>query len=271
MLNKNNSKKIRNYILEQYYIIDELFNELTEIEKNQILFDVVEAFDNKNVLDEISDNNIDFRRYQTVSKLSKIQIFTDYYRYKKISDKVYGSRFINSIPKINSYEDLDKYCKNPYTRHEMIEAVKEYGESTKLDRILLNKCLDIKDVKYLKSVNPFFEYDYNKYNINIDLDFIIKQIKKWQKFYPQDVSLSYDILSRFIFQLNYCRKEEAEKLLLELFDEKLSIYSSTDSAEETINIGNIRIGMRHLNIMLREYYDYNKKVLKYIKEDKNDK
>lgn len=272
MLNQNNSKKIREYVLEQCTSFDIIFNKCSDEEKANILFKSINNFESNSKIHLLEGKNIpdvlDFSVLRGTALLSRIQMYTDYYRSAKLQDKLYETNQLNTFLKVKSYDDIKKFSNSNYVQCEMLESLKDYYESSGFDKVLYNKSLDEQDVKHLKAINPFFEYEYNKSNVNIDLNFINKHIKKWQKYCAYDLNISYDAAARFIFELYKISKQEAENLLIELFNQDLGIISSTKENDEYIEIGNVKINADNLAIMFKDNYKYQNKKLKYRKDDK---
>lgn len=266
MNNQNISKQIRKYVYKQCDLLDTIFSDLSDNDKAELLFKSLDSLENNASVHILNGYQIpdilDFSALRGTALFTRIQMYTDYYRSAKLQDKLYGTNVINTFPKIKSYKDIQKFSKNEYIQFEMFDSMKEYNESSGFDKVLFAKCLDEKDVKLLKSINPFFEYEYDKCNVNVDLDFMVKQMEKWQKHFPDDLDISYQRASTFIFELYQLRKEEAENLLIDLFREDLGIISSTSDDEEYIQMGQVKINTDNLALMFKDYYKYQKKVLK---------
>ena len=266
MNNQNISKQIREYVYKQCDLIEEIFNGITDEETAIILFDSMNNFESNSKVHLLNGYNVpnvlDFGTLRLTALFTRVQMYTDYYRSVKLQDKLYGTEVLNSFPKVKSYENLKEFFNTNKNKYEMLDSLKEYHESSGFDKVLFAKCLDKRDIKHLKTINPFFEYEYNKCNANIDLDFIIKHIEKWQKHFPDDLNISYDQAARFVFELHTLRKEEAENLLLDLFREDLGIISSTAEDKEYIQMGQVRINMDNLATMFKDYHKYQKKLIK---------
>ena len=263
---QNISKQIRKYIYKQIDLIDTTFNNLNDEEKANIFFQSMDNIESNSKIHLLNGYNIpavlDFGVLKTTTILSRVQLYTDYYRSVKLQDELYGTEVLKSFPKIRSYNDLKRFFSTNINKYEMIDSLKEYNESSGFDKVLFAKCLNEKDINHLKTINPFFEEEYEKCNIDVDLDFIVKHIEKWQKQLPLDVDMSYYQASRFIFELYTLKKEEAQKVLLDLFREDLGIISSTAQDDEYIQMGQVKINVDNLAIMFKDYYKYQKKVLK---------
>ena len=272
MSNKNFSKKVREYILRQCDLIDTNYKKCTDEDKSKIIFNSINNIESNAKIHLLVGNNIpdvfNFTSLRAVSFISRIQMYTDYYRSAKLQDKLYETNQLKTFLKVKSYDDIKRFSNNQNVQYEMLESLKEYYESSGYDKVLFNKCLDEKDIKHLKAINPFFEYEYDKSNVKIDLEFMLKNIKKWQKHCAYDLDISYDAASRFVFDLYKLNKEEAQKLLIELFNQDLGIISSTKENDEYIKIGNIILNIDNLSIMFKDYYKYQIKKLKYGKDDK---
>ena len=279
MNNQKISKKIRNYINEQYEIIGDFYPNMNKEEKSKLFFDSLDNFEKDKSFCVISryiskhkiPEEINFIGVKGASILSRIQLYTDYYRSVKLQDRLCGTMVLRTFPKINLYEDLLKYTKDETVQYEMIESLKEYSDSTGYDKVLFAKCLEKKDVDYLKRFNPFFEEEYNESNVSVDLNFVKNHIEKWQKSFTFDKTLSYHKAVKFIFELNIIEPNTVKNLLLELFNQDLSIYSSTNAEDEVIKVDKMRVNQEGLYYMLKEYYEYETKKLKYTSSDKNDR
>ena len=266
MGNQNTSKKIRNYIRNQCSIIDETFWDVSDSEKAAIFFESMDNFESSSPIHILRGHDVpdvvDFKILRGITIFSRIQLYTDFYRSMKLQDKLFGTDRLESYPRVKSYDDIKKMSENDIVKYEMLDSLMEYNESSGFDKVLFSKCLDESDVKYLKSINMFFEEEYEKSNINVDLDFIVKHIEKWQKSFPMDINISYDQAAKFIFDLYKLKKEEAENFLVDLFREDLGIISSTKSEnEDSIMMGQVCLNVDNLSIMLKDYYKYQKKVL----------
>ena len=268
-MNANCSKNLRKYIIEQYDFIRRFHDDkdyLTEEEKINVLFEIILNGEIERPFRKLAatqiDDHIDFRKLQFISKLQRIQMYTDYYRSVKMQDKMCSTHVLKNFPKIKNYGDLVRFSLDENAQYEMFQSTLEYDESSGFDKVLFAKCLDEEDVEHLKTINPFFEYEHEKCNVDVDLEFIVKHIEKWQNQFSYDPELSYDKASRFVFELHELRKEEAEKLLTELFNENLDIISCVDKDDEYIEMGQVKISMDNLAVMLKDYYKYHEKVLK---------
>ena len=155
----------------------------------------------------------------------------------------------------------------------MLDSTLDFVVMNDLDRTLLFKSLEKKDINLLKSINPFFESEYNKYNKKIDLDYINDNISKIQQIIPDDKYVSYNLASRFIFDLYHINKDEAEELLINLFRQDLGIYSKDviNDEEEIIKMGQINLSIECLQYMLKDYYLFSRKTLKHKWDDNFDR
>ena len=143
----------------------------------------------------------------------------------------------------------------------MLYFLFSYNEISGFDKVLLNKCLEETDINILKNVNPFFESEYNATNVDVDLDFLKRQIEKWQKSYPDDIEKSYMEASYFLFDLYKINKEECESVIIDLIRQDLGIYSCNEERENTIKIGQAIFDEDKLSMMLKDYYKYETKEL----------
>ena len=275
MSNENISKNIRNYVVKKCILIDDMFPDLSEEAKAIIFFNSLDSLENDAELHLFTGYNIpydfNFSAVKGTALLSRVQLYTDYYKSVKLQDRLCGTNVLRTFPKINSYEDLKRFSHNKNIQYEMLDSLIEYSDSTGYDKVLFAKCLDNKDVEYLKRFNPFFEEEYIKTNVVVDLNFIKNHIQKWQKCFEFDKLMSYHKAVDFIFDLNMLDPNTVKKLLLELFDQDLGIYSSTNAEDDVIKVDKIRVNPEGLYYMLKEYYEHETKSLKYTSSDEYDK
>lgn len=191
-----NSKKIREYALKSRgkYIIKPFYN----LPYEQIYFYGLS--------------------FHMLERLIQVQALTDYYRYIKCDDLIDGTNNLEFFPKSNSDDDILNLFENVDLSNKMYDALVEYSEASAYDKILLEKSLDSQDIGRLKKLNPFFEDEHNKYNVEINLDLIKRQLGKWQNCFKDDPDESYDVTSTFLIALYKINKVECLKVLEELLN-----------------------------------------------------
>ena len=265
-MQRDYSGEIRKYIYDSCELINHIFNNI-ETDYYDMFYDSLWNMDYNNYLHflvgedtNISDPNI----LKGMSLLMRTQLFTDYYISLKAQDKLYNTKSLENLPSINSYDDIVSLSYDDNAKKEMLESTLDFDIMNDFDRTLLFKSLDKKDVEYLKKINPFFKKEYDEYNKEIKLDFINDGISKIQEVISIDKNVSYNLASRFIFDLYHINKKEAEKLLIELFRQDLGIYSKDiiNDEEEIIKMGQINLNIEGLQYMLKDYYLFSNKVLK---------
>ena len=265
---KNNSDKVRESVIKYYGFISELFDDQEQV---RILFwNSLNTFDKDGVskeylspymfnisrLDEMKDTG------KFLSVTSKIQMYTDFYRFDKLSAILNNGEVKEFLLKNDSYEKINKYFNSEQLPNYMLYYLMKYTQASGYTKVLLNKCLNEDDIKLLSSINPFFMEEYEKSNVLVNLDFIKKHIGKWQKSLPDDEDESYIESADFIMKLYKLREKEATDLLIELFRQDLGIISYDNDDVEIIKIGQISVSRKNLAIMLKDYYKYETEALK---------
>ena len=216
----------------------------------------------KNVISRYSLGNNLVVLYNTPDMV-KTQMFTDHYR--MIRQKVLlDMGGIIPLPKTTKEEINIIYDDNQIFAY-MLDSMLSTYMITPLDKVILNKCLVKDDIEYLKSINPFFEDEYNLYNRTVDLDFIIESIKNVQGEVEEDAEYTY--AAENIFKLYKINDEEVYDLMKELYSKGASIYSSTNPYSDGIKIRKITITKELLALTLKDYYETYVKELKYKKDD----
>lgn len=274
---KNYSEEVRKSVLMYYGYISELFGYNSKSDENICkgistvfwnslnTFDsdarfkifttpFLYAFENKNAY-----NIPDIAKFLSVT--SKLQMFTDFYRLNRYGNIV-EDKPSKDLSSIDSYEFINIAFQDHDLANVMLYALANYEESSGYKKILLDRCLNEKDVETLSKINPFFKEEYDKSNIPLDLEFIKKHIGKWQKSFPNDEDESYVQSADFIMKLYKINKDEATALLSDLFRQDLGILDYKGDDEDIIKIGQVTINHRNLALMLKDYYKYETQTLK---------
>ena len=268
---KNNSSLIRENIIKYYGFIANLYNYQSANEINSTFWNSLDAFESDSPIKIFTvpstyDNKYLYNIPETAKFLaitSKIQMYTDFYRFNKYSNIIYNKE-LKDLNDSCSYEGLNQNFNDKKLSNVMFFSLVRYAESSGYKKVLLNKCLNKNDVEKLSKVNPFFKEEYDKCNISLDLDFIKKHISKWQTSFPDDEAESYIQSADFIMKLYKINPEEARELLIDLFRQiqDLGILSYNGEDDETIKIGQVSVNNENLALMLRDFYQYEVKTLK---------
>ena len=274
---ENCSKMIREAIINYYGHITEIFeyNSKSDIKVCEaitaVFWNSLNSFDSDERFKIFSTpfsyvfENEDSYNIPNIAKFlsvtSKLQMFTDFYRFNRYSNIV-ENRPSKDLSIIDSYEKIRKVFYQHDLANVMFYALVNYEESSGYKKVLLDRCLNEKDIETLSKLNPFFQEEYEKSKIQIDLDFIKKHIGKWQKQFPNDEDESYVQSADFIMKLYKINKDDATAILSDLFRQDLGILDYKGEDEDVIKIGQVTINHRNLALMLKDYYKYETKTLK---------
>ena len=210
------------------------------------------------------DNNVVITRY--TSDIFKMQMYTDYYRvmkYKNILNNNENLVIIKpNLKQINHMIDDNVICAN------MLHCMLITYMCLNMERVLANKCLNKEDIEYLSNLNPYFKDEHERYNTNIDLEYVKNEIKKLKD--EKNPNIEYLVMSNLIFNYYKINKQETEKLLIELFNQDLGIITSDVIPDEYIKLGQVILSKENLALMLRDYYKFEEKKLKLKKDDNNE-
>lgn len=211
--------------------------------------DIISSYSNKNYTLNILNSTY----------LLKTQMFVDYFRLLKFEDTIYGAKRLEDLPIIEDYEDINYYAKNNKSLAQMLEAMMVVYEASNYEKILMAKCLDTREKRYLEKLHPYFKSEQEMYDIDVDLDYVMDQIDDEYTYLKDDKA--YDRASSFLFDLHKLDKEKAEKIFIELFDQDLGIISSTYESDDTIRMGQVVLRRDNLALMLKDYHKYQVKTL----------
>lgn len=98
-----------------------------------------------------------------------------------------------------------------YTVEDSVKSVIDFRDSSAYEKILKIKSLGKNNVNQLVAYNQFFIEDYNKYNVDINEEFFIRQISKWSNAFGEERALveTYN----FLLALKSINDEEFDKAL----------------------------------------------------------
>ena len=163
---------------------------------------------------------------------------------------------LQKLPIIEDYNDVSEFLENDLPFSRAVESMMVTYNCNLYGKILLNKCLSSREVKYLSTLNPYFAEEHEMYNKKIDLEFIKNQMQEYHDHYQGDPTQAYIEASAFLFDLYKTNKEEATDIFNELFTTDLGIYSSDYEDETTLKIGSFVMRRDLLAQMFKEYYEH---------------
>ena len=202
--------------------------------------------------------------FKMLERLIQTQALTDYYRYIKCDDLIDQTNNLTFFPKSNSDDDILELFENVDLSNKMYDALVEYSEASAYDKILLEKSLDSDDMDRLKKLNPFFEEEHNKYNVEVDLDLIKRQLSKWQNCFKDDPDESYEVTSTFLISLYKINKIECLKVVEELLNSlDKNIYIHNNHAQDNSIILKGMIIDKDILTQILKDFDEKSKAKKY--------
>lgn len=121
------------------------------------------------------------KKNKVLIALEKAVFLSDYYivttyKLKTQNEDSKNSKAYNILKTIR--EKSFDYITESLDLVTMMEVIKEIKNANFYKRIVIFKSLNESDVKFLKSINPFFEEEYNLYGIDITPEFIVEEINK---------------------------------------------------------------------------------------------
>lgn len=149
-------------------------------------------------------------------------------------------KLINRIIECFSKQEENKYQSlfiDPSAQTELVSASLEFIDSPAFEKVLGFKCLDEDDISILSSITPFFQEEKEKYGIEINKDFLIRQINRWKKVATEDESISaasdflidafkmdIDVENLVVDIINHAENEDVMQALVDEDEAKLSVY-----------------------------------------------
>lgn len=253
MGNKNFTNNIREKLVNTLTVTSMIIGEVSTFAIRDLINEIEKS--KTDVLNSYTGDNYKVN-FLNSRYLIETQMFTDYFRFLKMQDTLSGRKEIKKLPIIEDYSDISEFLEDELSFAQSISSMMATYNCNIYGKILLNKCLDSREAKYLSTLNPFFKSEYDMYNKDIDLEFIKNQMQEYNDHYIGDPNQAYIDASSFLFDLYKTNKEEATNIFNELFNQDLGIYSSDYEDETTIKIGPFVMRRDLLAQMFKEYYEY---------------
>lgn len=244
---KDINEKVRKYIIKS---INNLDNHLL----NKFYYDnydIYKLFDSL-VLKELK--LIPLEDTKVIYTFIELVLYSDTYMILNYKDKnnklsTEEKRHLKRIKNVNDYDKLDKIFDNdPNLTSYMLKTSSLFNNLRTYDKVLVVKSIDENIKEQIRKINIFFDYELEKYDVDIDDYFIINEIKKLKHHYE-------------IFN-----KEDNSYYDTVKFLNKLSKIENIDNI-----LINMDISLENLNEnVVRNYFESLKsKVIKLSKDDIN--
>lgn len=128
----------------------------------------------------------------------------------------------------------------------MFESLLKFNNLSGYEKILYTKSLSEEEHNYLKSFNPFYEAEKDKYDIDITPELIERHILKWQKSFS-DEEKSYKAAADFLYNLNKVNVKEARKIFIEI--NQILNFTTSDNYDELSS-------KERLGDIVKQYHKY---------------
>ncbi len=136
----------------------------------------------------------------------------------------------------------------------LVDAILNFLDSSAFEKVLSFKCLTLDDIELLSFINPLFEDDYEKYSVNIDRDFFIRQISKWING-TNDKVTAFSEASKFLIQA-FKININVEELVMDIIN-----FSETEDVMQALVDENADL----LAAYISSYYDKYKEISPKLK------
>lgn len=195
-----------------------------------------------------------------VVTLVRSQIYIDYYKKLNLKQKLgrispseqeeFKLLKENSEPSLRI--NLSRNACNSLS-YNMLNACLTQEKTSVFDKILEVKALSKEDIRTLGNNMLFFDEDFQRYNFDISIDFIINKVKKLNLGrYKEDNEKCYDEVTDFIFNVYKVNKEEGEKIFDELFFEDSEVFLEKDNSKDFIDTSYGRVYKNNIKNIIRK-------------------
>lgn len=227
---ENYSKQIRNKT--QIYVENAgEFLDLFGIDnslKYELLIESLKCNDDQTTVELLKQYRIFSEQKQRETDFFKrtiyIQGYTDFYMMSRFHNKIEknDSSFINI-----DYEKIERFFDDSDLYTVILKSMEEFTDLSAYNKIILFKSLTKEENEMLKTINPFFEFEKNKYDIEITKELIIKQMDKWNKSFGLENAVKQT--SKFIFDLYNINSSNINNLF-----EQINIQGKKNPIEEDV-------------------------------------
>lgn len=139
-----------------------------------------------------------------ISTMVIMELFVDMYKILNLREKldIINDIDANLLIKMRETKDFEKivFLLLDEANGPIILQALNFSEISIYDKVLQMKALDSKDVSLLMELFPLFESEYNAYNIEVNEDFMAREIKKWPDIFDGNVEKAYEDAAAFLDQ-----------------------------------------------------------------------
>lgn len=181
-------------------------------------------------------NTYELKRHVLYASFLAVQLFSDLYRnavyYQKCCENNVLVNIVNellsSISDVSDMEGIARVLNDTKAGRLAYLASLEFDNLSVYNKVLRIKALTIEDVEYLKKLNPFFEEEYDTYNVEVNSEFFIRQIGKWQKIFKDDIDKSYTDAVNFLLDYRKLDSDTAYNLISSIVND----YGNNEYSDE---------------------------------------
>lgn len=193
----------------------------------------------------INNNIIHIAMVKSVVVLDLYLKLNREYKMGTISEN--DNKLFERILKAIKNQDFTFLLNDLKTINQYIDATMEFMDASAFSKVEMIKALDEDDIALISTFNSFFEEEYAKYNVEINKDFIMRQINKWING-TKDEELAINKSAEFLIDM-FAMDANIEGVLLD-------ILNSNDP--DTVMQAMVDEDVTSIAGYLKTYYDANK-------------
>lgn len=151
-----------------------------------------------------------------LSTMVVLEVFVEVYKILNLREKLdiiddIDAHLLEEMRKVEQFEDIvNVLCRK--ANISLIGDAVEFDNLSAFDKVLQTKALDENDLAILRRIFPLFEGEYEHYNVEVDEDFMIRQIGKWQTGCNDDIEKSYEEAANFLEQYSLINNSLYERI-----------------------------------------------------------
>lgn len=128
---------------------------------------------------------------------------------------------------------------------EFVKATLHFADLSAYNKVEMFKCLDFQDMQMLQAINPNFFDEYKKYAIDINQEWIMRQINKWIN-HSKDEYQAFKETAQFLIN--------AFNMDIDISDVYLEMLNSGDDEPDFMNLAMLNRDVEQVSVYVSKFY-----------------